>query len=147
MADVSRLNNFAANLATALRSATPEVQRRVAEYVADWVIARSGLDHPAIAAGSADEVASLAFELDDRYFAVSAKRDAAQASTNDVLAAFGKARVASAVAYSRRGELGEAIYEAAMAVEDWSELRAAVLSLLRPAGPAESDAAPDRGRM
>jgi len=64
--------------------------------------------------------------LDERYFALSEAR----ASSEDVEAAFGQARAANAVEFVLRDEPADTIYEAAAAVEDWSELRASVLSLL-----------------
>ncbi len=130
MAVTSRLDSFARDVAVALHRAAPELQRRAAEFAADWAVARTGLAHPALGAGSAEDVAALVAELDDVYFAVSDGRDAGRCSTEDVVAAFGRARAASAVEFVRRGEPAEAIYEAAAAVEDWSELRAALLARL-----------------
>jgi hypothetical protein len=146
MAMASRLDNFDREVAVALRSAPPEVQHRVAEFAADWAVARTGLADPALLAESPDEVASAATELDERYFAVSGDRDAGRASTEDVVTAFGRARAASAVEFTRRGEAAEAVYEAAAALEDWSELRASVLWQLRSSGPSESGTAPARPR-
>jgi hypothetical protein len=93
-------------------------------------VARTGLTHPALVAGTADDAAAVAAELDERYFTVSEERDAGRASTEQVAAAFERARAASAVEFVRRGEPAEAVYEAAAAADDWSELRAGLLSLL-----------------
>ena len=130
MADASRLDSFAHDVAVALNRASPELQRRVAEFAADWAILHSGLTHSALVTDSANDIAALVAELDDRYFAVSAERDAGRSNTEDVVAAFGRARAASAVEFVRRGNPAEAIYEAAASVEDWSELRAALLARL-----------------
>jgi hypothetical protein len=130
MADASRLDSFAHDVAVALNRASPELQRRVAEFAADWAVAHTGLTHSALVASSAEDVAGLVAELDHHYFAVSEERDAGRSSTEEVVAAFGRARAASAVEFVRRGEPAEAIYEAAASVEDWSELRAELLARL-----------------
>ena len=130
MVNASRLDSFDHNVAVALNRASPELQRRVAEFAADWAVAHSGLTHSALVASSAEDVAAIVAELDHRYFAVSDERDAGRSSTEEVVAAFGRARAASAIEFVRRGEPAEAIYEAAVSVEDWSELRAALLTWL-----------------
>jgi hypothetical protein len=145
MAGESRLDNFDRDVAVALSGAPPELRRRVAEFAADWAIARTGLAHPALAGGSVDSVAALVAELDDRYFALSAERDAGRASPEEVAAAFGRARAASAVEFMLREEPAEAVYEAAAAAEDWSGMRAEVMSLLGSQRPADPGTAPDRG--
>ena len=142
MAGASRLDNFAGDVASALHNAPPDLQLRVAESAAEWAVPRVGLTHPSLAASSVDDVAALAAKLDDQYFALSEAREAGQASTEDVVAAFGQARAANAVEFVRRGEPAEAIYEAAAAAEDWSELRAAVLSRLGSGSLAEPAAPP-----
>jgi len=126
MAGPCRLDTLAPEVAAALRGASPELQRRVARFAAVWAITRTGLIHPALAGDSADIVSALVSELDERYFALSEAR----ASSEDVEAAFGQARAANAVEFVLRDEPADTIYEAAAAVEDWSELRASVLSLL-----------------
>lgn len=130
MTAVSRLNSFDADVAMALQNAAPEVQLRVAGFAAEWAVAHTGLAHPALATDTAASVAALVAELDDRYFTLSEEREEGRAGADDVVAAFGLARAASAVAFVRRGEPAEAIYEAAAAVEDWSTLRVAVLAQL-----------------
>jgi hypothetical protein len=145
MAGACRLDTFAPEVADALRRAPPDLQRRVAEFAANWAVARTGLTHPSLGAGSVDDMAALVAELDDRYFALSEEREAGRASTEDVVAAFGRARAANAVVFMRCGESAEAIYEAAAAAEDWSELRAAVLSQVGSGAPAEPGFAPDCG--
>ena len=127
---VSRLDTFAHEVAAALRKAPPDLQLRVSEFAADWAVARTGLSHPTLKAGSPDDIAALVADLDDQYFALSEERDEGRASTEDVVAAFGLARAANAVEFMRRREPAEAIYEAAATAEDWSELRIAVLSQL-----------------
>jgi hypothetical protein len=129
--EASRLNSFARDVASALRKASPDAQRRAAEFAAGWAVARTGLTHPALAGGTADDLAALVAELDDRYFALTEARDAGQASAEQVAKAFELARAASAAEFARRGEPAEAVYEAAAAADDWSELRAGLLSLLR----------------
>jgi len=128
--EASRLNMFARDVASALRAAPADARQRAADLAAAWAVARTGLAHPAVAAGTADDVAALAAELDERYFALSEERDAGRASTEQVAAAFERARAASAVEFARSGEVAEAVYEAAAAAEDWSELRSRLLSLL-----------------
>ena len=130
MAVVSRLESLDRDFAAAFHMASPELQRRVAEFAADWAVTQTGLAHPALVAGSAEEVAALVSELDGRYFTLSEERDEGQASTDDVVAAFGLARAANAVEFVRRGEHAETIYEAAASVEDWSELRDTLLAQL-----------------
>ncbi len=128
--EASRLNTFARDVAAALQAATPDARQCAAEFAARWAIAHTELAHPAVAAGTADDAAALAAELDERYFALSEERDAGRATTEQVAAAFEQARAASAVEFARRGEPAEAVYEAAAAAQDWSELRAGLLSLL-----------------
>jgi hypothetical protein len=125
------LNTFARDVAAALLTASAADQRRAADFAAAWAITRTGVDHPAGAAGTSDDAAALAAELDERYFAMSEERDAGRATTEQVAAAFEQARAASAVEFARRSDPAEAVYEAAAAAEDWSELRAGLLSLLR----------------
>jgi hypothetical protein len=127
MAVLSRLESFDRDLAGALLSASQDLQMRVAQFAADWAVAHTGLTHPALLASSVEDVAALVAELDDRYFTLSKERDEGRASSDDVVTAFGLARAASAVEFLRRGEAAEAVYEAAASVEDWSELRAALL--------------------
>lgn len=127
---VSRLDTFAHEVAAALRTAAPALQLRVAEFAANWAVARTGLAHSSLKAGSPDDIAALVADLDEQYFALSEERDEGRAKTEEVVAAFGRARAATAVEFIRRGEPAETIYEAAAAVEDWSELRVAVLSQL-----------------
>jgi hypothetical protein len=127
---VRRLDSFDRDVAAALQNASPELQRRVAEFAAEWAVAHTGLAHPALAKDSVADVAALVAELDDRYFTLSEERNEGRVSTDDVVAAFGLARAASAVEFFRRGEPAEAIYEAAASVEDWSELRAALVARL-----------------
>jgi hypothetical protein len=129
--EASRLNSFARDVAAALRAAPADARRRAAEFAAGWAMARTGLTHPALAAGTADEAAVIAADLYERYFALSEARDAGRATTEQVAAAFEQARAASAVEFARRGEPAEAVYEAAAAADDWSELRAGLLSLLQ----------------
>ncbi len=142
---VSRLDNFAREVAAALQKAPPDLQLRVSEFAANWAVARTGLAHSSLKAGSADDIAALVAELDEEYFALSEERDEERASTEEVVEAFGRARAANAVEFMRRGEPAEAIYEAAAAVEDWSELRAAVLSQLGSGVPGEPKVAPGCG--
>jgi len=142
---VSRLDTFAREVAASLQKAPPALQLRVSEFAANWAVARTGLAHPSLKAGSANDIAELVAELDEQYFALSEERDEERASTEEVVEAFGRARAANAVEFMRRGEPAEAIYEAATAAEDWSELRAAVLSQLGSGSPAEPLASPDRG--
>jgi len=133
-------------MAEAFRLAPPDLRRRAADFAAEWALARSGLAHPVFANGSADQVAALVVELDERYFAVAESREVGQATTEGVVVTFSQARAANAVELLLRGELAEAIYEAAAAAEDWSELRASVLSLLvvpqntEPSGAAAGEA-------
>ncbi len=143
----NRLDTFAPELAAALRVASPDRARRAAQAAAEWAVARTGLSHPALADGPVDPIAALAAELDERYFEASESANGGLATTDEVLAAFGRARAASAVEFLRRGELGEAIYEAAAAgeVSDWSELRGKLLLLLSGGQSAEPSAAADRG--
>ena len=140
---VSRLETLARELAAALQKAAPEHQLRVSEFAANWAVARTGLAHPSLKSGSADDIAALVAELDEQYFALSEERDEGRASTKEVVEAFGRARAANAVEFMRRGEPAEAIYEAAAVADDWSELRIAVLSQLGV--PAEPKVAPDCG--
>lgn len=128
--EASRLNSFARDVASALYAAPAVARQRAAEFAAAWAVARTGLTHPALSAGTADEAAALAAELDERYFTLAEERDAGRATTGQVVTAFERARAASAVEFARRGEPAEAVYEAAAASQDWSELRAELLSLL-----------------
>jgi hypothetical protein len=94
---------------------------------------RTRLTHVAVDRGLDCRIRVLALKVaaaDDWYCNLSEHRDKGGASTDDVVAAFGLARAASAVEFVRRGEPAEAIYEAAGSVEDWSELRAALLERL-----------------
>ncbi len=125
-----RLDSFAPDVAAALLADSPDLRVRAGRFAAEWAVATAGLRHPALAGGSSDRVAALVAELDVRYFGLSEARDAGQASDEDVVAAFGQARAADAVGATLRGEPADAIYEAAAAADDWSELRASVLSLL-----------------
>jgi len=128
--EASRLNTFARDVAIALRAASVNDRQRAADFAAMWAVTRTGLSHPAVAGGTADDAAALAAELDERYFTLSEERDTGRATSEQVAAAFGRARAASAVEFARRGEPAEAVYEAAAAADDWSELRAGLLSLL-----------------
>jgi hypothetical protein len=128
--EASRLNSFDPDVAAALRGASAGDRQRAADFAAAWAVARTGLTHPAVTAGTADDAAALAAELDERYFASSEERDAGRADAGQVAAAFERARAASAVEFARRGEPAEAVYEAAAAAEDWSELQAGLLSIL-----------------
>ena len=129
----SRLDWFDRELASALTSASAELQRQAAETAASWAIARTGLVHPALFANSVESVSDLCAELNEQYFAMSEEREVGRASDDDVVAAFGRARAANAVEFMLRGEPGEAIYESAAATENWPELKASLLLLLRAA--------------
>lgn len=102
----------------------------MADFAALWSVARTGLAHASLVAGTLDDVAALAVELEERYFVLYEERDAGRSSTEQVVAAFELARAASAVEFARRGDAAEAVYEATCAAEDWSELRAGLLSIL-----------------
>ena len=143
----SGLRTFAPDAAAALRAAPPDLVRRAAQAAAQWAVARTRLSHPALAGGAVDELAALVAELDERYFEVYEARDGGRATADDVVAAFGRARAASAVKFMHRGEPDEAIYEAAAAGElsDWPELRGQLLVLLSGSKDAEPGTA-DRPR-
>ena len=89
--EVARLNSFDPDLASALRAAPADARRRAGEFAAGWAVSRTGLAYPALAAGTADDAAAIAGELDERYFALSEERDAGRATAAQVVAAFGQA--------------------------------------------------------
>jgi hypothetical protein len=132
--DRSRLDSFAGDLARALRGASPELRHEAAKVAANWAINRTGIAHEALSSHSLDRVAALVVEWEDRYFAAYEAREAGR-DTIDVVAAFSQTRAASAVEFMLRGESDEAIYEAASAVDDWSELRVLLLSILNGRNP------------
>lgn len=128
--EASRLNSFASDVAVALHSATAGARQRAAEFAAKWAVEQTGLSHPSLTAGTAKDAATVAAALDEQYFALSEQRETGGVTAEQVAVAFEQARAASAVEFVRRGEPVEAVYEAAAAVEDWSVLRAELLSLL-----------------
>ena len=109
MAWSSRLDGFDPDVAATLRRATPAIQQRVAEFAAEWAVAQTGLADPALVAGSVEVVAALVAELEDRYSAVSEAREAGRASTEDMVAAFGRARAASAIEFGAAGNRPSAL--------------------------------------
>jgi len=127
---VSRLDTFARKVADALQKAPADLQLRVSEFAANWAVGRTGLVHPSLKDGLVDDIAALVAKLDEQYFVLSEERDEGRATTEQVVEAFGRARAANAVESMRRGDPGDAIYEAAASAEDWTELRDAVLSQL-----------------
>lgn len=122
-------------LVAALRLVGPDLQDRAGRAALEWAIARTGLSHPAALAvlggGPAQPAAALAADLDDRYLSLSEARDEGLATTAQVAVAFGLARAASAAEHVARGQPGEAIYEALHADENWSDLQALLVSMLR----------------
>lgn len=129
----SRLHTIAPDLDAALTKA-PTVHRRAAAWaVARWAVECVGLSHPAVTeALSGSHLGGLGVvvaELDKRYFELAESGRATQV-------VFGHARAASAVEFAARGEVAEAVYEAAIATDDVPGVRAVVASVLGIAGPA-----------
>ncbi len=133
MAEGSRLDAHP-DMAVALRRAAPGVQERAGRVAAEWAISRTGLSDPAVTAalngGPLEPLAALAAELDVRYFSLSDACEEGKATADQVLAAFGLARAASAVEFVAHAPPAEAIYEAMAAADDCSELRRLIQALL-----------------
>lgn len=133
-------SNFPA-LATAFRSA-PAARRRAAALVAtEMALARAGINDGdvrtaleglrrgvAVDAGLRARVEALATKLDESYFDAEEAGDGSRS-----LGLFSKARAAAALVCALSEDpstLHEAVYEATVAVEDPSDIVAAVSTLL-----------------
>jgi hypothetical protein len=127
---ISRLHTLDADLAAVIATSPPSHRQNAAWAAARWAVSRVGLAHPAITAALADgqlgELSAVAAELDELYLAA----DESEAAPSTVLAAFGRARAASAVEFAARGETEEAVYEAAIATADLPGTRAVIASVL-----------------
>jgi hypothetical protein len=135
MTTLELLRQNAGELASLLDSADEEQLRRVAAAIARAVVERSNLSHPAVAQALAHlsvpfhpqpqlraRVEALAENLDEDYFRLQELSEEQRATEAQVLAAFSKARAATAVA-SALGEIAsdaaaEAAYEAIAATDD-----------------------------
>jgi hypothetical protein len=119
-----------------LARAKPFRRTAAAWVAARWAVDRVGLVHPVVTDGLSSRTLglfpSVVDELDSTYFALQHLRETGQPELADeVSAAFARARAASAVAFAARGEPIEAVYEAGMAVNDWSALQSVVATALR----------------
>jgi hypothetical protein len=133
----TRLNTIAPDLDATLAAAPAQSTRQAAWSAARWAVERVGLDHPAVREALTTHrlgsVPRLVNELDERYFALSQKREEERdqrymarpeeheeisVSNEEVRAAFRLARAAAAVEFAASGEPIEAIYEAAHAADE-----------------------------
>jgi len=145
---MSALDSVAPDIAKAIASADGTVCRRVAVRAAEFALDRSGLQDPRAVDGlnairdgrvgptpERSAVEALAASLDERQLDIQDLVDAGAAMQAEYVAAFTRARAASAIFFA--GELDsrnaalEAVYEASAVVDDVDELRAVVCPLLQ----------------
>jgi hypothetical protein len=134
MGTLLRLDSISPSLTKAFRDASDDRRRRAALAVCLVAVAQSGLQGSEVDAALADlrgqrsertelrhEIEAMAAQLDERYFELSEK---AQAATPEALAMFRKARAAASLAFALSDDttqLHEALYEAITASRDQAE--------------------------
>jgi hypothetical protein len=154
MSVASRLASVDRDLAKRILAADPAACRRAAAAAAGWAVGSAGLDDPRVDAfltrdaAPATDVAvarealrALVDELDEGGWNLQDQVEEGNASNDDYLRAFGKARAASAL-YEATGEdphlaALEAVYEAWMVVDDPGELRSIVVAVLDGQGSGD----------
>src|SRR5215467_14206362 len=106
----SRLSTVADDIDQALGRLSDEVAFRSAEAAALFALDAVGLRDES--SKNSAELDALANSYDKEYFSIQDEIELGRRRPNDELEAFSKARAVSALAFAKRGEPGEAIYEA-----------------------------------
>jgi hypothetical protein len=131
---VSRLGSIAPEIEVILASASESLRVRAAFSVARRAIESAGVNHPTInAALNGDchnELQAIVAAFDNEYFTLQEQQEAGACSKETVLAAFSRARAASAVAYACNKKPAEAIYEALGATDDQASVQQLALQVL-----------------
>jgi hypothetical protein len=139
----SRLTSVDPELAARVASAKPADQRRVAIASAERAVESTGLSHAVITKAlqylrmgdvgdgpARNAVRELTQSLDEDQWALQEEVDAGNASASEHLAAFSRARAASAVEFAMapnpREAALEALYETLAAIDDIAELQVLV---------------------
>jgi hypothetical protein len=134
------------DLLAALEAAPAADRRQAGLAVARWAAERAGLpDAAADPPGAGPATGRLAAALDDRYFDLQRAAAAEQLPEAEALAAFARARAASAAEFALAGEAAEAAYEALAVADDPAAVRAVVAAALAGGAPAERGGPPDTG--
>lgn len=143
----TRLGTVAPDLVRRVDEATESQQRHASIRAAEFAMERSGLDDQRVQAlldlvreGTVEDavirtqVEELAAALDEAQWDIQDRVDAGEATVEDHLKAFGRARAAAAVLSAADGDpriaAMESMYEASAIVDDLDELRSAVISAL-----------------
>jgi hypothetical protein len=127
---LSRLSTAAEDIDQALARVSAEVSSRCAQAAALFALDAVGLRDES--SKSAAELDALAESYDNEYFSIQDEIESGQRDDDDESGdiAFSKARAVSALAFAKRGEPDEAIYEAIMSFDDGQEVRDLVLANL-----------------
>jgi hypothetical protein len=143
----TRLDTLAPDLDVALRDAPAERRVSAGWLAARWAVDRTGLRNQAVDAALAgvagEDLTALADDLDRRYFDLQEAAETDSATERASHAASSMARAVSAVAFAKRGEAVEAVYEAGHATGDWAGLRALLASELGLTAAAQPAVAAD----
>lgn len=131
---MSRLVAKDRNLGELLPIASLSIQNKAGWIAAEWAVTASGLSHPTVAKAApgtpADSMEELAEELDTAYFELQDALASGRCTQGEKLAAFYRARAASAMAFAMRGKNADAIYEAMHATNDAEPLKQLLLAVL-----------------
>jgi hypothetical protein len=126
----SRLSTVAADIDQALARVSETVALQSAEEAAHFALEVVGVRDTS--SKSSTELEAMASAYDSEYFATQQSSESGR--TVDQLTPFAKARALSALAFAKRGQPAEAIYEAIIATDDAPKLRELLLGMVN--GPA-----------
>lgn len=143
----TRLATIDPDLAARVDAATAESCRAAALAAARFAVDQVRLDEPLVervlellrrgqvgASPERSELEGLVAELDEEQWALQDRVDAGEATVEDHIDAFGRARAAASVYWAGdsdfRQAAGEAIYEASAAFDDLTELRSVVIEAI-----------------
>lgn len=131
---MSRLEALSANLVTKLSRASAAKQRQACVAACELAIAGALVEHPLVSESLRKlrdghvftpqekvELDALVAQLDDEYFDLHEAAEAGEATTDDYLRAFAKARAVAALSFAGSNTsdaASESIYEAATAIGD-----------------------------
>ena len=134
----TRLHTLSDELASAVRDANPERQRRAVLAACEFAARSASLSDSVVGEaldvlrrddmGASDlrnRLGELAHQADDAYFEAADRQDEAEENRNDALRLFSRARALAALAFALAPDPtgpSEAIYEAATSLDDPSAL-------------------------
>lgn len=145
---MNRLETLAPGLAERLRQASSDKQRAAALAACEFAIDKANLQHVGIqeacktlrkgdslSSSQQSEVETLVANLDNEYFDLQDAAEEGRATTEEYMRKFVQARAVSALLFASKSDpleaSTEAVYEAAIVVEDREPLFSAVESALR----------------